>query len=76
MRNEYSDAALEGEDHAFDAGKYGVMTRPTPAIDKPEADWMQAAMRDRRRVVSRFGTRGFSRWQRTGIAPYAAGRAS
>ncbi len=78
MSNEYGVSSLEGEDHAFDAAKYFVMTRPTTAKEQPERDWLREAMLEQRRnrSVSYEGTRGMGRWKRTGISPYASARAA
>jgi hypothetical protein len=74
MRSEYGEASLEGEDHAFDAARYFVMTRPTPERERNRPDWLQAVQRKNReesRVGSSFlATRGLSRWGRTGVSPY------
>jgi hypothetical protein len=78
MSNEYGVSSLEGEDHAFDAARYFVMTRPTTAKEQPERDWLREAMREQRRnhSVSYEGTRGMGRWKRTGISPFVGARAA
>ena len=41
--NEYSHTAMEGEDHAFDSARYGIMTRPEPGDPVVEdRDWLKA----------------------------------
>jgi phage terminase large subunit len=71
MRNEYGEAALEGEDHAFDAAKYFVTTRPALEAEPERPDWLyEATQQHRRESVSHRGSRGLSRWQRTGQSPY------
>jgi len=69
MRNEYSDAALEGDDHSYDAARYGVMTRPTPRVQADDRNWVTEALRQRREerrheAPTRFN-RGQPRWNRT-----------
>ena len=76
MKNEYSDAALEGDDHAYDAARYGVMTRPTVTPEKAPPDWMRQVQRQRRQQgVSRAQTSGLASWNRRGGAPARWGQA-
>jgi len=71
ISNEYGVSSLEGEDHAFDAARYFVMTRPTPAKERPERDWVREAQRTRRsRPLSYQRTHGLGRWGRSGASPY------
>jgi len=49
MRDEYGSAALEGDDHAYDAARYFVMTRPQLEPEKREPDWVREVQRRRRR---------------------------
>ncbi len=75
MKNEYGESALEGEDHAFDAAKYFVMTRPEPTKEKQRPDWYREAMQQKRQEVRRRSmhnaTRGLSRWANSGVSPYS-----
>ncbi len=41
ITNEYGATALSGEDHSFDAGRYGVATMPEPDPRPPERDWLR-----------------------------------
>ncbi len=74
MKNEYGESALEGEDHAFDAAKYFVTTRPKIRQEDTRSDWLREAQRVRKQAgssgVSYNGTRGLARWKRTGVSPY------
>ena len=73
MTNEYGPSAFESkcDDHAYDAARYFVMTRPAPAKERPERDWMREAQRARRSNLTYNATRGMGRWGRTGISPYS-----
>jgi hypothetical protein len=64
--NEYGATALKGADHFFDAGRYGVMTRPEPTA--PEVEDPTAWVRDIERERNR--ERWASRWNRTGVSPF------
>ncbi len=39
-RNEYGTTAISKQDHAYDAARYGVMTRPEPSAEPEERDWL------------------------------------
>jgi hypothetical protein len=54
MRNEYSTAAIQGDDHSFDAARYGVMTRPEPLAEYESKDWLEVARWDASDRATRF----------------------
>jgi len=74
MKNEYAEAAFEGEDHSYDAARYFVMTRPAAERERERPDWLREAMqktREQRHVRnSHHATRGLARWNRTKSSPY------
>jgi len=56
-RNEFANGSFVGADHAADAARYGVMTRPAPQVEPDHKhDWLKAHMRKVRRRS--FGSRG------------------
>jgi len=69
--NEYGESSLEGEDHAFDAAKYFVMTRPTPEKERHDRDWV-VELKQHSRGPQRMAARGMGRWGRTGMSPYGS----
>jgi hypothetical protein len=62
-RDEDAASAMAGDDHAYDACRYGIMTRPTPRAEEKEEDFMAQY---RRRLKARQAGRGWStpRWAR------------
>jgi hypothetical protein len=75
FRNEYAPTSLEGDDHAIDAMRYGLMTRPTPRTEVDHHTWLQDHLdRVRRRtafehpMAARLGALG---WAQSGRSPYA-----
>jgi hypothetical protein len=74
-RNEFANGSLIGADHAADAARYGVMTRPTPQPMAEGGDWLKAhEQRVRRRRFGRYGKLGglgLSGWAERGVSPYA-----
>jgi hypothetical protein len=76
MKNEYSEGAFRGADHAYDAGRYGATTRPEPDAEPERPNWLRELEQERRRelrhVAGAFNaTRGLGRWQRSGRSPYS-----
>jgi len=56
---EWSEGALIGDDHATDALRYGIQSRPRPAAMKGVADWISAhTARLRRRPAQAAAMRG------------------
>lgn len=51
--NEYGTNALEGKDHAFDAARYGVMSRPQPRVEAGGGDWLRQHQRRTRQARAR-----------------------
>jgi hypothetical protein len=43
MKNEYATGAFQGADHAFDAARYFIQTRPLPQVEKmdDEGEWLK-----------------------------------
>jgi len=79
FRDEDASNALSGADHAFDAARYGVMTRPAPAREAEPPSWLHEVERERRRMHSAAGlhTGGSStlaRWAASKRSPYARRR--
>ena len=69
--NEYGTTALAGEDHAYDAARYFVMTRPEPERERAKPSWLREVQRKRREQGNAAPNRGRSRWKRKGAAAYA-----
>jgi hypothetical protein len=68
-RNEFANGSFIGADHAADAARYFVMTRPVPQHEPDRKhDWLKAHMRKVRRLkfgsTGKFGTLGLK--QRVG----------
>ncbi len=76
-RDENATNAFEGDDHAFDAARYGVMTMPEPEQAPEERDWLSDLERQQRRAGQFSGesaTQHLARTMRTGRSRY--GRAA
>jgi hypothetical protein len=72
--NEYANGSLVGADHAADAARYGIMSRPLPRSEEAPRDWLKdhkRKMRERRfKSRNRHSVLGLGRWARTGVSPY------
>jgi hypothetical protein len=63
MRNEYSPGSFAGKDHATDAARYGVMTRPAPSGEEKERDWLSEERNKHSRSYERiYYPEGVSAW--------------
>jgi hypothetical protein len=58
MRNEYGTTALEGDDHAFDAARYFITTRPEPKGQEERPDWMREVRKRQREIRRDHWTEG------------------